>query len=201
MVVLFAGVLLIPAGSISATEQSLDQPSESFSPIDPPPLVLEKCIGVQKVIRHNPFSPMPNSFLLVTQYEEKLHVPGAEQEGLKPGKALNMYLVLSVLVPPENQEIGIAQGTGLIVKVSTIDSDSARETIQEWILIDEDGDANVDRGFFRETVNGERENPIRSNEAKFPDDRLKDLQTYYEKAAQTLGSKAETGREEGCVIS
>lgn len=197
MVVLAACTGMILSGSALAADQAPESPSLK----DPPAIELQKCIQVQQDVGRNPLSPMPNEFLMVTKYIEKSDETGVMKEGLKPGRAFNMYLVLSFLVPPENQEIAVAHSMGLIVKVITTDAESSRETIRQWVLIDADGDRNVDSATFRETITGEGKEPISSNEVMFPVNRLRELQTYYEKAVLTLGSKAEKGDEEGCMIS
>jgi hypothetical protein len=196
MIFFLAGAVLIPM-KISSAE---DLGSGVASPMDPPAFLLEQCVQVQKLIQHNPASPMPNSFLLVTQYEERTDQPEAPVAP-RPDRAMNMYLVISVLVPPENQEIGIAQGMGLIVKLSAIDPESSTETVREWILIDNDGDAKIDGGLFRETVNGKGQQASAApNEIAFPEDRLQTLQIYYERASQALDRKAELGPDGGCKI-
>lgn len=197
VVVFFASAAMLLSGSAFAT----DQPAESSSLKDPPTIELQKCIQVEQEVGRNPLSPIPNDFLMVTKYLEQSDETGTVKEGLKPGSALNMYLVLGFLVPPENQEIAIAHSTSLIVKLTTTEAESSRETIRRWILIDENGDRKVDSAVFRETVTGESKESISSSEVKFPVHRLQELQVYYDKAVLTLGSKAEEGGEEGCLIS
>jgi hypothetical protein len=66
---------------LSGSALAMNQSPKSFSPQDPPPVVLEKCIQVQNAIGHNPYSPMPNDVLMVSKYEEKSDEPGATQKG------------------------------------------------------------------------------------------------------------------------
>lgn len=196
LVFVFVAAAVILSGSAPTSEQ----PSASFSLKDLPPIELENCIAVQKVIAHNPFSPNANDYLLVTRYEEKSNETVAMREGLKPGSAFNMYLVYGVLVPV-HQGIGIVHDTVLIVKVSAPDVESSRETVREWILIDENGDRKVDRGVFREAVREEGKSPVDPNEVAFPEDRLQELQAYYEAATVTLDGRAEKEPAEGCIAS
>jgi len=78
---------------------------------------------------------------------------------------------------------------------------SSRETVHQWIFVDKDGDQNIDRAVFRETITEEAKEPVSKYEAKFPQDRLPEFQTYYEKAVLILSNKMEQGHEEGCLVS
>ena len=195
--VLFAGVVMI----LSACALATDRFPVSSSLKDPPAIELQTCIQVQQAVSSNPLSPMPNDFLIITKYEEKSNEPGAMKKGLKPDSAFNMYLVLAFLAPPENQEVTITHGTVLIVKVITTQVVSSRETVHQWIFVDKDGDQNIDRAVFRETITEEAKEPVSKYEAKFPQDRLPEFQTYYEKAVLILSNKMEQGHEEGCLVS
>jgi hypothetical protein len=195
--IVFLGVAAIALSGIGpATEGS----SKSFSLKDLPPIALENCIEVQKLLGRNPFSRIPNDYLLLTKYEEKSEEAGGVNKGLIPGRALNIYLLRGVLLS-KNHAIAIVHDSVLIVKVSTIRADTSGETVREWILIDSNGDRNIDTGIFRETVPGKGKSPIVSNEVAIPKDRLRKLQTYYEKAARTLDARAAKGFREGCVTT
>lgn len=195
-IVFLAAVLIALSEIAPAREDS----SGSLSVKDLPPIVLEKCIEVQKLIGRNPFSHLPNDYLLVTQYEEKAEEAGAMKKGPIPGSALNLYLLQGFLVL-ENRHISIVHDSVLIVKVSTTVAKTSGETVREWILIDENGDQNVDRGIFRETVRGTGKGPSASNESAISRDHIQELQAYYEKAAVALETRAEEGLGDGCVIT
>jgi hypothetical protein len=195
--IVFLACVAIVVSGIAPVRQGV---RKSLSVKELPPIVLERCINVQKFIGRNPFSPMPNEYLLVTKYEEKPEEAGAVKESFTPGRALNIYLVHGLRVL-KNLGTGIVHGTVLIVKVITTDVKSSCETVREWIFIDEDGDRNVDRGVFRETVREEGKGPIGWKETEFPPDRLNELQAYYEMTTMTLTSKAESGPTERCVIT
>jgi hypothetical protein len=195
--VVFLGAAAIAVSGIApATEGS----SKSFSLKDLPPIALENCIEVQKLMGRNPFSSVPNDYLLVTKYEEEPEEAGAVKKGLMPGRALNIYLLRGLLVS-KNHAIAIVHDSVLIVKVSTTRAGTSGETVREWILIDSNGDRNIDRGIFRETVLGKGRSPIGSNEVAIPKDHLQKLQAYYEKAAMTLDARAAAGFSEGCVTT
>lgn len=193
-VFLFATVAIATLAVAPAT----GGPSKSYSPEHPPPIVLEKCIEVHRLLGPNPFSSIPNDYLLVTKYEEKPE--GAVKVGLIPGRALNIYLVQGILLLG-NMHTGIVHDSELVVKLSTINAKTSRETIREWILIDENGDQHIDRGIFRETVREKGKVPNSSKEIAIPRDRLQRLQAYYEKAALTLEARAGQGRSKSCVVT
>jgi hypothetical protein len=195
--VVFLGAAAIAVSGIApATELS----SRSFSVKDLPPIALENCLEVQKLMGRNPFSSVPNDYLLVTKYEEKSEEAGGINKGLIPGRALNIYLLRGLLVS-KNHAVAIVHDSVLIVKVSTTTADTSGETDREWILIDSNGDRNIDRGIFRETVRGKGKSPIGSNEVAIPKDHLQKLQAYYERAAMTLDARAAEGFREGCVTT
>jgi hypothetical protein len=195
--IVFLGVAAIAVSGIApATEGS----SKSFSLKDLPPIALENCIEVQKLLTRNPFSRIPNDYLLVTKYEEKSEDAGGINKGLIPGRALNIYLLRGVLLS-KNHAIGIVHDSVLIVKISTVRADASGETVREWILIDSNGDRHIDKGIFRETVQRKGKSPIGLNEVAIPKDRLQRLQAYYEKAAMTLDARAAEGFREGCVTT
>ena len=197
MVVALVGAVSTLWGSVLSS----NHPSETSAPQDLPPIVLEKCIKVQNAVSPNPFSTLPNDFLMLAKYEEKSDETGAMKDGLKPEKALNIYLLFGILVSPENQGKGIVHNSLLIVKVSTTNADSSRETVREWIFVDDDGDQNVDRGVYRETVIGKEKKPISTKKVNFPENRRQELQAYYKKAAKALANRTAEGLGENCVIS
>ena len=86
------------------------------------------------------------------------------------------------------------------MKVSVTETGTSREIVREWILIDQNGDRNIDQGVFRETVTEKGQRVINSNEIAFSRERLPELQAYYEKAAVTLDNRAAEGRARGCLI-
>ena len=193
--------MLVLTGTAVMMSGSASPPGQSSAPSswkDLPPIVLEDCIAVQKVIARNLLSSVPGDYFLVTTYEEKANESAAMGEDSTHRGALDVYLVYGVLLP-ENQGIGIVHHTALVVKVSTTDVESSTETFREWVLIDTNGDRKVDRGVFRETVTGEGKRE--SKEVEFPEDRLQELQAYYEAVAGMLDSRAENGPAEGCVKS
>jgi hypothetical protein len=143
---------------------------------------------------------MPNDVLMVSKYEEKTDETGTMKGGPKPGRALNIYLVIGARVLPENQAIGIAHSSVLVVQISTTDANSSRETVRNDFT-DEDGDGTIDHAAFQETVTGKGKKPSSSNEVNFPEKRFQELQAYYEKAALVLKSRTREGFGEGCVIS
>jgi hypothetical protein len=194
--VLFGAVMMLSGSALA-----IKPPLQSFSLKDPPAIDLQKCIQVQNALGHNPFSPMPNDFLAVTKYEEKSDETGAMKGGLKPGRALNMYLAISAQVSPENPAIGIARSSILVVKISTLNAESSTETVRSWIFTDEDGDGTIDNAVFREDVAAEGKETIGSNTVNFPENRLQELQTYFEKAVLALKSRTKEGLGEGCVIN
>jgi hypothetical protein len=112
-----------------------------------------------------------------------------------------MYLVVSAWVSPENQESGVVHNTLLIVKLSTRNPSSSKETVREWIFVDEDGDRTVNGGVYRETVIEDGKEPITSTEVNFPENSLKKLQAYYERAALALKGRSEAALREACVIT
>ena len=193
---LFGAVLFLSASALA-----IKRSPQSFSLRDPPAIDLQNCIQVKNAIGPNPNSPVPNDFLVVTKYEEKSDETGVMKEGLKPGRALNMYLVISALVSPENPAVGIAHGAVLEVKISILDANSSMETVRRWILSDENGDGTIDHADFREDVAVEGKGKISSNKMNFPDNRLQELQTYFEKAVLALKSRTKEGLGEGCVRS
>ena len=195
------GALIFVAAvlTVSKIAPAAGESSPSFSLKDLPPIVLEKCIEVQKFIGRNPFSPVDNDYLLVTKYEEKSGKAGDTNKGLIPGRAFNIYLVYNFLLS-KKLETGIIRDSALVVKVSVTETGTSREIVREWILIDQNGDRNIDQGVFRETVRGKGQRVINSNEVAFPGDRLPELQAYYENAAVALDNRAAEGRAQGCFI-
>lgn len=195
-IVLLGAAAIAVSGIAPAKQKS----PESFSAKELPPLVLEKCIEVQKLIGPNPSSPLPNDYLMVTQYQEKPEEAGTARKGLIPGRAMNIYLVQGVLVS-ENRHIALLHDSVLIVKVSTSEAKASGETVREWILIDENGDRNIDKGIFRETFAGMGKGLSGSHEVVIPRDRLQELQAYYDEAVATLDTRAAEGRSKDCVIT
>ena len=195
------GALIFVAAvlTVSKIAPAAGESSPSFSLKDLPPIVLEKCIEVQKFIGRNPFSPVDNDYLLVTKYEEKSGKAGDTNKGLIPGRAFNIYLVYNFLLS-KKLETGIIRDSALVVKVSVTETGTSREIVREWILIDQNGDRNIDQGVFRETVTEKGQRVINSNEVAFPGDRLPELQAYYENAAVALDNRAAEGRAQGCFI-
>lgn len=196
------GILLLVGGlaiAVSKIAPATGRPLKPPSIKDLPPIVLEKCLGVQQVMTRNPFSFLPNDYLLVTKYVENPGKTTPIRKGLNPGRALDIYLLQGVLVWP-NRGIGLVHDSVLIVKVSTTSKQTSRRTVREWILIDENGDQRIDKGIYRETVMGKGKSPIASIRVVIPRNLLEAFQAYYEKAVTTLDARAAEGPAGGCVV-
>lgn len=194
-ILLLVGCLVFAVSKIApATGRTLKPPSIK----DLPPIVLETCVGVQQVMTRNPFSFLPNDYLLLTKYEGNPGRTNPVRKGVNPGKALDMYLLQGVLVSP-NREIGLVHDSVLIVKVSTISKQTSRKTVREWILIDENGDRSIDKGIYRETVTGKGKSPIASIRVVISRNLLRTFQAYFEKATATLDARAAEGPAGDCV--
>jgi hypothetical protein len=150
---------------------------------EPPSLVLNDCVKVDRAIGANPYARVPNDFLLVTAYEER----GADTgSGGSNVSGTNMYLITGLLVLGEGK-VGIPHHSSLVVSVQTKDGGAETETLREWIFSDQDNDGRLDKAVFSESATGSEGDIIEPGDAKIMDE----LQGYYQKAVESLSTRAD----------
>lgn len=198
LMIIVTMLIALPGCSLWGSMPAKDDSSGTFQAKDLPPLLLNQCVAVQKVVSKNPFSPAPNDFFLLTRYEEN-SVTAAQNEIPLRGKKLNIYGIQGFFIT-EVPSVGIVSNTALIVEISDTDDASSQETLQKWIIVDDNGDLKIDRAFFKETVSGKGEKPVGSHKAEFSRDRLAELQKYYDKANVSLAAGAAKKPFEQCIL-
>jgi hypothetical protein len=162
-----------------------------------PPLALEDCIAVDKVLAPNPLSSAENDFWMVLKYEENNQKAGGT--GLaNNSKSLNMYLVTGLAVLPE-ERVGLPYYQFLIV--TFLDGEGSSETLQQWLLSDADNDGTLDKARFERTTLGSEGEPIQTEKVEIPFEQVQLFQAYFENANRELNSKAENGTTSQCRVS
>jgi hypothetical protein len=164
---------------------------------DMPPLVLSDCVDIDKVLAPNPLSSEGHDFWMVLKYEEIDEESGRRKAGLGE-QSLNMYLVtgLALLV---DEGVGLPYYQFLIV--TQTNGGTSEKIVQQWLLSDTDNDGKVDKAKFERTISGSEGETIRSDKVEVPDDQVRSLQGFFERATSEINSKAENGTSEQCLVS
>ncbi len=179
--------------------------SKAFAPEDwqeLPPLTLQDCIQVDKVLARNPLSQTENDFWMVLKYEEKQK--GSPIADLAEGPAeqnirsLSMYLVTGVAVLAE-EDVGVPYYRFLIV--SFTQEGPTSETTQQWLLTDTNNDGKLDKARFEKIVKNARGQTTDLGEIEIPKEQIQRFQDFYEKASKELSSKAEEDVSKQCLVS
>lgn len=190
--IFLAGIILSFSGSAKPLA------SENWQEL--PPLSLQDCIQVDKILAPNPFSQKMNEFWMVLKYEEQ--AGGISPDGVSPkrpagdmAESLNMYLVTGLTLM-STEEMGVPYSF-LIVARTLADS----KTVQQWLLSDTDNDGKLDKAKFEQIVRGEAGKTVQNGEVDIPSDQISPFQDFFEKAIQELSSKAESDPAQQCSVS
>lgn len=178
------------------------QPLASENWQELPPLSLQDCIQVDKILAPNPFSQKMNEFWMVLKYEEQAE--GNSSKGVSPkrpagdmAESLNMYLVTGLtLMSPE--EMGLPYSFLIVAKTL---AGSGSETVHQWLLSDTDNDGKLDKAKFEQIVRGEEGKTVQNGEVDIPADQISQFQDFFEKAIQELSYKAENDPAQQCSVS
>lgn len=160
-----------------------------------PPIALEDCVMVDKVLAPNPLSGVENDFWMVLKYEEKDQSSG-ETGVMNNGRSLNLYLVTGLAVLLE-ENLGLPYYQFLIVTFT----DGFSETVHQWLLSDTDNDGRLDTAKFEATLLGSDGEAIQTKKVEIPVDEIQQFQDYFERANRELNSKAENGTANQCQVS
>ncbi|PKN65702.1 MAG: hypothetical protein CVU57_09060 [Deltaproteobacteria bacterium HGW-Deltaproteobacteria-15] len=161
-----------------------------------PPIALEDCIGVDKVLAPNPLSSSDNDFWMVLKYEERDQSAG--EAGMNTGKSLNLYLVTGLAVLAE-ENVGLPYYRFLIVTFR--DGDDSSASVQQWLLSDADNDGRLDNAKFERVTLGSEGETGQTEKMEIPVDQVQLFQDYFEKANRELNSKAENEDASQCLAS
>ncbi len=168
---------------------------ETVSWWDPPPLVLEQCVGVSRSIAPNPLSSLENDFLAVTAYEERSDSSG-EVGG--SGRYVNMYLVHGLLVLP-GISAGLLHETHLIVTQWLHDVRSGTKTEHQWVFSDMDRDGSLDRLFFQKVVKDAGDRVMSLIEVRVPPEVSQRMQSYFNEAREKIQQKTDEDSGRTCL--
>lgn len=161
-----------------------------------PPIALEDCVVVDKVLAPNPLSSSDNDFWMVLKYEERDQSAG--KAGMNTGKSLNMYLVTGLAVLAE-ENVGLPYYQFLIVTFT--DGDDSSASVQQWLLSDADNDGRLDNAKFERVTLGSEGETSQTEKVEIPVDQVQLFQDYFEKANRELNSKAENEDASQCRAS
>jgi hypothetical protein len=164
-----------------------------------PALHFEECIEVTRIVERNPFLPFSNVLIAITAYQEK----GAEEEADKNrermvGKALNLYHLVGLLVI-DDSPAAIPYHSSLIVSSVDIQADS--ETVERWVLVDENNDGHLDKATFNKTLKSAGGGTIESNEVSIPENQVAEMQGFYDKATHDLSERHDSGPGSLCAAT
>jgi hypothetical protein len=195
---------LLVGASIPSVRSSLAAAPEDWQ--DMPPLVLNNCIDIDKVLAPNPLSAKVNEFWMVLKYEEKDGESG-KTKGMDADHSLNMYLVTGLaLIAKEGagseEGIGLPYYQFLIVTLTNKGgSSSSSKIVLQWLLSDSNNDGKLDHAKFERIITDYRGEKINSEKMDIPIDQVQKLQDFYEKATRELNSKAEEETSSQCLVS
>lgn len=161
-----------------------------------PPIALEECIIVDKVLAPNPLSPAENDFWMVLKYEEKEQIAG--ETGLNTGSALNLYLVTGLAILAE-ENVGLPYYQFLIVTFR--DGRDSSAAVQQWLLSDANNDGKLDNAKFERITLGSEGEHGQTEKMEIPSDQIQMFQEYFEKANRELNNKVENGNSNTCLAS
>jgi len=161
-----------------------------------PPIALEECIMVDKVLAPNPLSPAENDFWMVLKYEEREPITG--ETGLNTDSALNLYLVTGLAILAE-ENVGLPYYQFLIVTFR--DGGDSLATVQQWLLSDANNDGRLDNAKFERITPGNEGEDSQTEKMDIPLDQIQIFQEYFEKVNRELNNKAENGNPNTCLAS
>lgn len=189
-------LILMIGGSLIVSSNSAALASEGWQ--DMPPLVLNDCIDVDKILAPNPLSSATNDFWMVLKYEEKNESSGETESMTAEQQSLNVYLVTGLALMA-NEGVGLPYYQFLIVTVTN--GDSSSKTVQQWLLSDTDNDGRLDKAKFEQTVIGTKGDIVKSDKIEIPGGQVQSFQAFYENATRDLNTKAENETPKQCMVS
>lgn len=190
-------LFILIAGSLMISLKSTTGFAEEWR--DMPPLVLNDCINVDKVLAPNPLSSSINDFWMVLKYEEKDENSG-ETKLINPAQILNMYLVTGLALMA-SEGVGLPYYQFLIVTLINGNGESSSKTVYQWLLSDTDNDGRLDKAKFERTVTGNAGETMNLDKMDIPDEQVQGFQHFYEEATRELNSKAEDESPKQCLVS
>ncbi|RJR31243.1 MAG: hypothetical protein C4576_32115 [Desulfobacteraceae bacterium] len=186
--ILLFGILMCYTGKAAALEAGTWQ--------ELPPIALEDCIMVDRVLAPNPLSPAENDFWMVLKYEEKEQIAGEKE--LNTGSVLNLYLVTGLAILAE-ENVGLPYYQFLIVTFR--DGGDSSAAVQQWLLSDANNDGRLDNAKFERITPGGGGEDGQTEKMDIPVDQIEIFQEYFEKANRELNNKAESGNSNTCLAS
>jgi hypothetical protein len=178
LTILMAGFILTAAArsSLATTEAYEAIPRPDF----------ESYREVERAIKPNPFTQLPNAYILIAAFEQQSPSYASEEakvKGQNHEQEISLYVLIGILLI-EEQEAGIAFDSSLIVDVTETVSNS--KIIRRWMLSDDDNDGSLDKAVFNEVVKGPKGETLASTDREIPPDRLEKLQGFFDEAIEAL---------------